>query len=101
MLRKNDLYINELYYINVDSEKERNNDFINNYKKFNLNIPIHRISGIVPKKSYKNVSKGEIGCSLSHIKILQCISQKKNGWYLICEDDCVGNFNLIAPINGN
>ena len=96
MLRKNILYINELYYINVDSEKERNNEFINNYKKFNLNIPVHRVSGIVPKKGYKNISKGEKGCSLSHIKILKCISRKKNGWYLICEDDCVGNFNLIG-----
>ena len=96
MLKKNDLHINELYYINLDSEKERNTDFINNFKKFNLNIPIYRMSGIVPKKGYKNISRGEKGCSLSHIKILKHISQKKNGWYLICEDDCVGNFNLIG-----
>ena len=50
--------IQEIYYINVDSEKKRNSDFLENYNKHSLEIPLHRISGIVPSKGYGNLLKG-------------------------------------------
>ena len=92
-----DFNINEIYYINLDSEKERNEKFINNYKNNSLNIPVHRISGIVSESGNDKLTKGELGCALSHIKTLNKISNKKKGWYLICEDDCTGDFRTIKP----
>lgn len=89
--------IKEVYYINIDFELKRKKTFLNNYLKqgFN-NIPLIRISGIVPDFGNEVLSKGELGCALSHMKVLNIISRKKKyGWYLICEDDCIGNFNKI------
>ena len=87
--------IQEIYYINVDSEKKRNSTFLKNYNRHSIEIPIHRISGIVPNSGTKRITKGELGCSLSHLKVLDKISKKPWGWYLVCEDDCSGNFRLI------
>lgn len=69
--------IQEIYYINLDTEKKRNSDFLKNYNKYSLGIPLHRISGIVPKSKNGKLKKGEFGCALSHIKVLDTISKKK------------------------
>ena len=96
--------IKEINYINLDIEKERNNDFLNNYKNHSLNIKINRFNGIIVKNNgipifrYTNtglLTRGEKGASLSHMELLKRVSKKKNGWYLICEDDCKGNFQKI------
>lgn len=87
--------IKEIYYINVEFERDRNLIFLENYNKNSLEIPIYRIKGIVPHKGNGKLSLGELGCALSHIKVMKKISLKPPGWYLVCEDDCSGNFKLI------
>ena len=91
--------IKEVYYINLDSSTERNKNFIENYKKYSLgpNVPVTRISGVFLKENPKQsiLKKNEVGCSMSHIKTLDIISKKKDGWYLVCEDDCIGDFKKM------
>lgn len=94
-ISSHDYKIQEVYYINLDISKKRNIDFLDNYNKHSLNVPLHRISGIAPKSGNDGLRKGQLGCALSHIKILDEISKKPKGWYLVCEDDCSGNFKLI------
>lgn len=100
--------IKEVYYINLDSSTKRNKNFKENYTKHSLgpNVPVTRISGVFlmeePKELSKQnlrqsrkIQKNEVGCSLSHIKTLDIISKKKDGWYLVCEDDCIGDFKKM------
>ena len=94
--------IRKVYYINLEKNKRRKINFEKNYynnpivnKKI---IPLQRVSGVLVDKLPPNIKirKGQYGCSLAHLKILKHIStKKKKGWYLICEDDCTGNFSII------
>jgi hypothetical protein len=94
-LKKNNLEIEYLFYINLKDEKIRNKVFIENYNKYGKHIKLKRIDGIISNNFSNNVTKGEKGCALSHMKVLKMISKKKNGWYLVCEDDCIGNYQQI------
>ena len=88
--------IEKMYYINLNESVERNKQFLENYKKYNTKIPFERFSAIKSTKAVNKVKKGELGCSLSHMVILDKISKSKPGWYLVCEDDCVGDLNSIS-----
>jgi hypothetical protein len=87
--------IESLTYINMDKDTVRNEGFLEHYAK-------HKIKGIEPKRfpgilvaevpEGAKVSRGEYGCSLSHIAVLTEISMKTGGWHLVCEDDSRGNF---------
>lgn len=94
--------IRKVYYINLDKNKERKKEFEKRYYKNPIVIkniiPLQRVSGVLVDKLPNNtkIGKGQYGCSLAHLKILKHIAtKKKKGWYLICEDDCVGNFSLL------
>lgn len=87
--------IKEIYYINIDTEKDRNAFFLENYQKSKLKVPLHRTSGIIVKKGNSRLKRGQLGCALSHIEVMKKISKKSFGWYLVCEDDCTGDFKAI------
>jgi glycosyl transferase family 25 len=68
------------YYINLDSRKDRN-QHVKEQLQF-LNFDIERFEAIYS-------SDGRIGCSLSHLAILEMARKKDLPMIFICEDDIV------------
>ena len=86
--------IEHVFYINMDESVKRKQQFLDNY---NAPWPLTRIPGV--RKTGKNA--GTIGCTLAHTKALFAVhNDAKNkaieAWYLICEDDCIGNLKDIV-----
>ena len=72
--------IQNTFYINLDSRRDRREYIEKEMQKLNLGIPAQRFNAI-------KLQNGRIGCSLSH---LRCIMMaKENNWthILIVEDD--------------
>jgi len=90
------IQVKGIWYINLDESTERDKAFLENFHRYNVDIPLHRFSAIKPATCNKSVKKGALGCSLSHIGVLDIISVAEPGWYLVCEDDAIGDFNLIG-----
>lgn len=75
------LDIDSVIYINLDSRPDRNEEVLTELKQINMNMDkVHRLSAV--KRKW-----GALGCSLSHIACLKFIAEK--GWKrtLILEDD--------------
>jgi glycosyl transferase family 25 len=66
------------YLINLDDKTERMNDSINELSK--LNIKPIRFNAV-------RHEKGAIGCSLSHLGVLNLAKLKNHEYVLVCEDD--------------
>lgn len=96
-----------IQYINLDRSLKRNNDMIRLLS--HINIPFFRINAldgsikenitkILNRDNIKNIRKGlthyEIACTLSHIKAISQLEDKKGDYFMICEDDITFN-NLI------
>lgn len=100
--------LGEIYYINMDSRKDRKNILEKHLK--NLKLDYNRFSAFCPinlsevYKTYPNLNfsgfyksknitwtKGSIGCFMSHYLILRKLLEIENPkkYYLILEDDCV------------
>lgn len=78
--------IDKIVYINLDNRLDRNNEMIEQFSKMNIpNDKIVRFSAI-------RHSRGEMGCTMSHVGVINMAI--KNNWYnvLILEDD----FNFIS-----
>jgi len=67
------------YYINLEKRTDRNKLVLEELKKININNPI-RFNAIEMKN-------GAIGCSLSHIKVLELALENNLDYVFICEDD--------------
>ena len=75
------LDIDSVIYINLDSRPDRNEEVISELTQINMDMKkVHRLSAV--KRKW-----GALGCSLSHISCLKTIQEK--GWKrtLILEDD--------------
>ena len=84
----NNTFINpQLLYINLDKDKERNNQFKEEFK--NWQTKIERVSGIKHEK-------GWIGCIMSHLKCIKIAKERNYPWVIICEDDCVLTSSAIS-----
>jgi len=75
-------YIDVIYYINLDHRKDRNEQLLNELKKTDIQEnKIVRISAV------RDISNGSLGCSKSHIKVLQQFMNSNYNNCLILEDD--------------
>jgi len=102
-------FVSGIAWINLDRSPERK-DYMENLLK-DVNIPNYRISAIDGKayediKSiygniplYKNLSKSEIACTLSHIKAINYFKNIPGDYFIVCEDDI--SFNNIVLFNKN
>ncbi len=90
----------KIYAINLASQTEKKNYIINECKKLNLDIDIFDgVYGAELSEEYlkSNVldypncylTRGEIGCALSHIKIYEDIIKNNLPYAMILEDDAV------------
>ena len=90
-----DYFKDNIWYINLDKQKDRNENVIKQFNRLNINARrFSAIDGenneIVNKEFNKKdtkLSKGEIACALSHRYIWEYIVQNKIPWTLIFEDD--------------
>jgi len=75
------LDIDSVIYINLDSRTDRNEEIINELSQINIDMSkVHRLSAV--KRKW-----GALGCSLSHIACLKTIQERGYKRTLILEDD--------------
>lgn len=105
-----------IYYINMDKDVHRReyvekqlDKISNNYNRVQgivgVNIPdadkkdIREIQGIHFINEYDTLTKGEIGCILSHIKAINTAYNNGDDIALICEDDIYTEpYKLSKPV---
>lgn len=77
-----------IFYINLKTRADRNRSVTQEFDKYK--IITNRINGIIKKNNQNHkINTGQLGCLLSHKKIIE-LSQKYNHEYiLIFEDDIV------------
>lgn len=77
-----------IYYINLDYRKDRDLNIVNHLKSLGIKN-FKRVSAIDGNEydDSINLSKSEIGCTLSHLKALELFLESNNEYALICEDD--------------
>lgn len=126
IFRKSDEYINlkvnfidKIFYLNMKKSKERNNNMIRKLNK--TGVKYQRVEAIdtsfynyrdnvsfsdfkfnVMYKSIikqKKMTKGEIGCLLSHFYTFHLLKKEKGNYFLILEDDA--SFNNIQHFKKN
>ena len=78
-----------LYWINLDSSKDRYNNMIQQLGKFQYNVRVRAVSEPCIKNYNTSVySKQQISCLCSHLKAMRVSLQDKYRTYaVICEDD--------------
>jgi len=75
------------YYINLSHRLDRNKNAIEQLDK--LGVPFERFDAI-------RTTNGRLGCSLSHLAVLEIAKRDKLPSVLICEDDiCIKNVNFF------
>ena len=88
------LFIYPVYWINLETSKNRKNHMITELNK--LNIKHFRINAIdgkkltdfdISPKTMKNNTLGEIGCALSHLKAFKTSFNNNDSICMIIEDD--------------
>lgn len=88
-----------IYWINLKRSTERNNKFKQQLQKNCLikNFMIEGIDGVTLNlndyDTADNLTKFELGCTLSHIKAIQSAYNNSEEYALIMEDDC--NFEYV------
>ena len=94
--------IDKVYVINMDKDKERMLILDKKLKK--LGLEYERISGVDGEKKYKELNvktklrPGQLGCLLSHIKILEKAKNNNYQNILIFEDDVIFCKNFIEKL---
>jgi GR25 family glycosyltransferase involved in LPS biosynthesis len=94
-----DTYFDKIYYINLDNDKQRNENILNQFKTFNIKN-FERISAtsynqLPPSFSlFRNFNKqdtkyvlGQLGCRSSHLNIVNDAKTNSYKKILIFEDD--------------
>ncbi len=97
-----------ILYINLDRSTKRKEYMEEQIKKYNIknitrisavdkknikNIEKDTLNDITFENNFKDVTKGEISCTLSHLKAIKYAYDKNMEYVLIIEDDC--SFELI------
>jgi len=121
------MLFSKIFYINLDRRPERNKYMKQQFKKLSWQGPVERISAVDGKKLTKDhlalftkeavqqsttkydqfipgfyMTKGGMGCALSHRKIYEKIQQEKFDRVLILEDDVIldsGLLNKLESLN--
>jgi GR25 family glycosyltransferase involved in LPS biosynthesis len=73
-------HIDVVYYINLDHRHDRKIEFLREMDKYDFKNVI-RVPGIYEQ------NRGHLGCSKSHIKVLEMFIQSPHKNCIICEDD--------------
>ncbi len=82
------------YYINVDSQKVRNQNMIKQFEE--RNIKYTRIDAIKPEKEQPSKVDYERCCTRSHIKAIETFLKNEDGNHcVICEDDLSFEFECF------
>ena len=92
--------IDQIYVINLEKNKDRLNFFMDNANKAKLNVKrfnaingkeISKNSNIYKKyfKEESNLTPGQIGCALSHVKIWQDTIKNNYKNIIVFEDDAI------------
>lgn len=85
------------YFINMDRSIERKLKFAKMFRETNGPLPLVRVPGVLVDKKDKNIKyPGNYGCAMAHSNCLELIYNNTEGWYLVCEDDGIGNFGAIS-----
>lgn len=88
-------YFDQIYYINLERRKDRNQECINELQKNNI---IAKRFAAIDGKSIINpnwdYSLGAFGCLQSHLEIIKEAKNNKYNNVLILEDDVVFNDNM-------
>jgi len=78
--------ISDCFYINMDSATERMNYMETNFTKHGIDCErFSAINGVEDLCDHQEVTKGAMGCKLSHLYLLKKV--KRGGWTIIFEDD--------------
>lgn len=91
--------ISEVFVINLDKDTDRMKNIDTNFKRYGIKYT--RVSGVYGKLLSESVinnvttskcrnylcNKSIIGSGLSHLKVLEIISKRRAGFYMVCEDD--------------
>ena len=77
-------YIDVIYYINLDTRKDRNDEFLKEMQR--MNVPKHKIIRI---SAVSKPGKGDWGCSLSHLITIQQFVDSGLTNCIIFEDDFI------------
>lgn len=84
----------KVYCINLDECKDRWVEFQKQINILGMKNKLVRISGLKPPKNYflpNQIMSGQLGCTLSHIKMLGHALKHANGNILVFEDDIIVN----------
>lgn len=95
----NKLYNIPIYWINLARSEKRRIKFIDQLEKYELDNT-HRVEGVdginLNLDNYntiENLTKFELGCTLSHIKAIKEAYKNNDKFAIIMEDDC--NFDYV------
>lgn len=78
----------KIFYINLSIRKDRNLCMIQELSKYK--IKADRFCGIVKKNTGRHkINRGQLGCLLSHKKIIQIAADNDYEYVLILEDDVI------------
>lgn len=80
--------IDKIYYINLDSRKDRKEKFLSQAEKYLKNFDVERFPAI-------QHNPGFIGCAMSHLAVLKDARDKGYRNIIVFEDD----FEFIVPKN--
>jgi GR25 family glycosyltransferase involved in LPS biosynthesis len=117
------MLFSKIFYINLDRRPERNKHMKKQFKNLSWKGPIERISAVDGKKLTNDhlslftqqaiqqsttkheqfipgfyMTKGGMGCALSHRKIYQKIQQEQYQRVLILEDDVILDSGLLSTL---
>jgi len=88
-------YFDKIYYINLERRKDRNQECIDELKKYNIIAErFNAINGESIIKSNWVHSLGAIGCLESHLQIIKNAKENKYNNILILEDDVIFDDNI-------
>jgi len=118
----------KVFYINLDKNVKRKNELIHYYNNSDLKIiPLNRFNAILGKTvdldewltpdalmqiertektkrrtHHYQLTKGAVGCFLSHYTLAkQLLTDKETDYYLILEDDIIFDKNILNDIKRN
>lgn len=75
------------YYINLDKSEDRRNNLLDQFQRYSPSTSLTRIPAVTGEYEQNKLTKGEVGCYLSHMKAIQTAYNNGDQWSLILEDD--------------
>jgi len=105
-------YFDKVFYINMDSDTDRSQSMIKQFKKFDIEnyerIEGCRIIDLPPINEYRNFNSfdrnyvlGSLGCRNSHLQIVEISKKREYKKILIFEDDAIITQDLNKVLSSN